>query len=53
MKKVLYLLSALLILTSCEDFLDTKLLTEKTTENFPETEKDANQMLTSDRKSVV
>ena len=47
MKKLLYLLPILLLLTSCEDFLDTKLLTEKTTENFPETEKDANQMLTS------
>lgn len=28
-------------LSACEDFLDTKNLTQKTTENFPETEKDA------------
>lgn len=47
MKKLIYILSALFILTSCESFLDTELLTDKTTENFPETEKDANQMLTS------
>lgn len=47
MKKILYILPIFLVLASCEDFLDTKLLTEKTTENFPETEKDANQMLTS------
>lgn len=47
MKKLVYLLSTLLMLMSCESFLDTELLTDKTTENFPETEKDANQMLTS------
>lgn len=47
MKKLIYILPIVLLFVSCEDFLDTKLLTEKTTENFPETEKDANQMLTS------
>lgn len=47
MKKLIYIFPIVLLFVSCEDFLDTKLLTEKTTENFPETEKDANQMLTS------
>ncbi len=34
-------------MASCEDFLDTDLLTEKTTANFPATELEANEMLTS------
>ena len=34
-------------LSACEDFLDTKNLTQKTTENFPETEKDAQEMVTA------
>ncbi len=34
-------------LSGCESFLDTENLTEKTTNNFPGTEEEANQMLTS------
>lgn len=38
MKKILFIASAILILLSgCENFLDSELLTEKTTANFPET----------------
>lgn len=40
MKKILFIASTILILLSgCENFLDSELLTEKTTANFPETEK--------------
>ncbi|MFA5655918.1 MAG: RagB/SusD family nutrient uptake outer membrane protein [Bacteroidales bacterium] len=46
MKKIIYLL-IILIVSSCESFLDTDNLTEKTTANFPLTEKDANEMLTA------
>ncbi len=46
MKKIVYLL-IILILSSCENFLDTDNLTEKTTANFPLSEKDANEMLTA------
>lgn len=45
MKKISLLFSLLMILVSCESFLDTDLLTEKTNENFPATEKEANEML--------
>lgn len=47
MRQIIYILSTLLILTSCNNFLDTELLTAKTTDNYPETEKDADQMLVS------
>ena len=48
MKKILFIASAILILLSgCENFLDSELLTEKTTANFPETEKDAQEMVLS------
>ncbi len=46
MKKIVYLI-IILILSSCENFLDTDNLMEKTTANFPLTEKDANEMLTA------
>ena len=49
MKKYIVFLSALLavgVLTSCEDFLDSKSLTAKSTENFPYTEAEANQLIT-------
>ncbi len=39
--------AAAVMLTSCEDFLDSENLTQKTTANFPETEQDADEMLTS------
>ena len=45
--KVLAISAAAAMLTSCEDFLDSENLTQKTTENFPETEQDVNEMLTS------
>jgi len=46
MKKIIYIIITVLFITSCDDFLDTKLLTSKTSENFPNTEEEANQMLT-------
>lgn len=48
MKKILLSLSIILLLatTSCEDFLDTENLTQKTNENFPNTESEANELLT-------
>jgi len=46
MKKILvYGLSALLALTSCEDFLDSQNYSGKDSGNFPKTEKDVNQMI--------
>src|SRR5574344_2261650 len=45
MKKIFFILSAALLLSSCDDFLDTENLTQKTTANFPGTEKEANEML--------
>lgn len=47
MKKIFLFLSIALVLSSCDDFLDTENLTNKTTDNFPATEKDADEMLTS------
>lgn len=46
MKKILYLMLALLVCTSCEDFLDTKNLKKKDTTNFPKTATDADNMIT-------
>ncbi len=45
MKKIFFIISAALLLCSCNDFLDTENLTKKTTANFPGTEKEANEML--------
>lgn len=45
--KILAMSAAALTFTGCNDFLDSENLTQKTTENFPETEKDADEMLTS------
>lgn len=47
MKKILSIAaaSALLLFSGCENFLDTELLTEKTTDNFPATENDAIEMV--------
>lgn len=49
MKKLIYTISlaAFFFAAGCEDFLDTDNLTEKTTDNFPATETEANEMLTS------
>lgn len=48
MKKILaYGLTALLALTSCEDFLDSENYTGKDSGNFPKTENDVNQMIAS------
>ncbi|MDR1782700.1 MAG: RagB/SusD family nutrient uptake outer membrane protein [Dysgonamonadaceae bacterium] len=46
MKKIFYIIACVLLFTSCEDFLDTPLLTSKTNENYPGTEQEANEMLT-------
>lgn len=49
MKKFIYIISFTIFFLAigCEDFLDTDNLTEKTTSNFPATEAEANEMLTS------
>ena len=46
MIKILYILSVAVLFASCESFLDTRILTEKTNENFPSTEQEADEMLT-------
>lgn len=48
MKKFLYfpILLMAIALTGCDDFLDSDLLTKKTSGNFPATEKEANEVLT-------
>ena len=46
MKKIFFILSAALLMVGCEDFLDTRILTEKTSENFPLTEEEADEVLT-------
>ncbi len=47
MKKIIFLAAAaLLCMSSCEDFLDTKNLTKKDTTNFPKSAEDADQMIT-------
>lgn len=38
--------AAVALLSGCEDFLDSDNLTQKTTDNFPATEKEADEMLT-------
>ncbi|MDD2960734.1 MAG: RagB/SusD family nutrient uptake outer membrane protein [Muribaculaceae bacterium] len=47
MKRILLILSVVLCFSSCDDFLDTENLTQKTTGNFPATEKEASEMLVS------
>ncbi|MCD8387692.1 MAG: RagB/SusD family nutrient uptake outer membrane protein [Bacteroidales bacterium] len=49
MNKLLYISTAIAAsaaLTSCDDFLDTELLTQKTSGNFPATETEADEVLT-------
>ena len=46
MKKLLYLLIISFTLVSCEDFLDTTNKTKKDTSNYPQTTKDASELLT-------
>ena len=46
MKKILICLSMVLMLSGCEDFLDTENLTKKDNSSFPKTENDANAALT-------
>lgn len=46
MKKIFLLLSAAVLMVGCEDFLNTRILTEKTSENFPLTESEADEVLT-------
>jgi len=45
MKNLLYIVVALMLFSSCEDFLDTENYTKKTTSNFPKTLADAEQMI--------
>jgi hypothetical protein len=53
MKKILFIFSLCgLILSGCEDFLDTENLTGKNTGNFPANETDVNDMLTSVYESI-
>lgn len=47
MKKIVYLTLSVLLLSSCESFLDTESYTKKNTSNFPATVTDAEQMITS------
>ena len=48
MKKIfIYGLTAMLALTSCEDFLDSENYSGKDSSNFPKTENDVNQMIAS------
>lgn len=47
MKKIGFLLIAILfVATACDDFLDTEVLTSKSSENYPSTMEEAEQMLT-------
>lgn len=46
MKRISYIIAALLMLSSCEDFLSFDPLTQKTDEIFPQTAEDAKQMIT-------
>lgn len=45
MKKIICILSSLLVLAGCENFLDTENLIKKNTSNFPQTVEDASQAL--------
>lgn len=50
MKKILYTILTIatsLSVVSCEKFLDSTLLTQKTTDNFPATEQEATEMVTA------
>ncbi|MCF0163805.1 MAG: RagB/SusD family nutrient uptake outer membrane protein [Bacteroidales bacterium] len=47
MKKIFTILFSVILLAGCNNWLDTENLTSKTTANFPETEKDANEMITA------
>lgn len=48
MKRIIYipLILMMFVFGGCESFLDTENLTQKTNENFPATEQEANEMLT-------
>ena len=43
---VLMLLAGLIWLSSCEDFLDTKSYTKQTSDNYPASAKDVDNMVT-------
>ncbi len=45
MKKILYVIVAMVMLLGCDSFLEDKPLTIKTSSNFPRTEEDAKQMM--------
>lgn len=46
MKKILGLLTALMMFTGCEDFLSSEPTNMKTIDNYPSTQEEANQVLT-------
>ncbi|MGC3977539.1 MAG: RagB/SusD family nutrient uptake outer membrane protein [Paludibacteraceae bacterium] len=46
MKKILIFIFTAVLFTGCEDFLDTKTLTTKSSENYPTTMTEAEEMLT-------
>ncbi|HKK61579.1 MAG TPA: RagB/SusD family nutrient uptake outer membrane protein, partial [Bacteroidales bacterium] len=45
MKKIVYIIFAAVLLMGCEDFLEQKPLTQKTSANFPQSAEDAKQMM--------
>jgi len=45
MKKIVYFIFTAVLLMGCEDFLEVKPLTQKTSANFPQTADDAEQMM--------
>lgn len=53
MKKILFIAATILFFTSCNNFLDTKVLTSKTNENFPTTEQEADELLTGVYASLL
>ncbi len=46
MKKILYFILGIILLTSCEDFLNSSNKTKKDSSNYPQTEADVSQLLT-------
>lgn len=45
MKKILFIAATILLFASCNDFLDTKVLTSKSSDDYPATEQEAKEML--------
>ncbi|MDR1504233.1 MAG: lipoprotein, partial [Prevotella sp.] len=47
MKKIIFIIGAILLFTGCDSFLDSESYTKKNTGNFPKTLDDANKMITA------